>query len=1064
MNRFLPLILWLSAALVLNAQGPRMTVAGTATQLEVEEASVQIRLGGGSARTEIELVFRNDTDRIVEGEFVLPLPPGATVSSYALEVNGALREAVAVEKERARHAYESIKRQMVDPGIVEREAGNVYRTRVFPIPAKGTKRLRIGYVEMLPVDAGNFLYRLPLKFHGTLAKFRCEIDGAGGVLPTLTGAVPVSFRLDGWRAVGETTEVPLDGRLEMRLALPTKPELLVEGGEDPVFLLTDVFPELPETKRPPSRTMVLFWDASESAAGVDQSAMLRALDAWFGAQGDVSVRLKFLRDRIEDGGKFDVRGGDWSALRKAVESADHGGGTSFDGLEAVGADVAMYCGDGVATLGRKMGEIACPLLVLHHGTAVAGGLRDAAARTGGAMVAADTLSTDEILKRLTTLPFRVTEVTGDGVCDVQINGGGAPGKIVRVSGRLQKGPGSIWISYGLGTETKAQREVKFFGGELKEGFVRRLWAQRKLAALEAAPVPDVAAIVAHCREHTLVSDETSLIVLERFEDHLRYEIPPPEPELRAKYEEEMARRRAERGSDFLSRWRDRLAWYATSFPGPEYVLLPRVRQIAIWQNAVKSVFEPTQLDAKSFGIVTGWKARTLALVERRRELPDAAAYAKWLGEIRDLREAGPGLAAVPVSPPPAGKPLVVSVRGLVSERGNLSSDGPMTLRQAVAKAGGPVFGGGLERVALYRNAGKTIYNTLSKELADIELRPGDMIVLEGEDLSYADPFAESTPSRPEDNPPVVERQDIWVDDASPLGRRQGFGTLGGGDERGAEAEAIQVIDPAEAGMPDLADFEARLKGGGNAAAAYLEAMGGKLRPARFYIEAARRLFANGHEELAERALSTLAERGIGSDAGRRALAFWLMEFGRTEAADRVLAEISPEKGACPAELAQVEMAANPQQAEKLLAAFVTEPGPLAEIVMTELNRLKLANPPFTGMLESLPCDLRITVLSEFAGTIPEIEVVEPTGYMLFREAPSPTGGRITKASGISEYMIRHAVPGIYTLRISSRVETTVRVAIYTNWGRESEKVVRVTKLVEPGKPVMVAEALFEFKK
>ena len=153
------ILVWFAAILSLHGQGPRMTVAGTQTILEIEEASVKVQVTGSVVSTEMELMFRNPTARMVEGEFVLPLPAGATVSSYALEVNGALREAVAVEKERAKVAYETIKRQMIDPGIVERQAGNVYRTRVFPVPASGTKRLRIGYVETLRQEAGGFRYR-----------------------------------------------------------------------------------------------------------------------------------------------------------------------------------------------------------------------------------------------------------------------------------------------------------------------------------------------------------------------------------------------------------------------------------------------------------------------------------------------------------------------------------------------------------------------------------------------------------------------------------------------------------------------------------------------------------------------------------------------------------------------------------------------------------------------------------------------------------------------------------------------------------------------------------------
>lgn len=505
MKFILILVLWISAIAILPAQGPRMTVAGTGAPMRIEEAAVRVELSGGAARTEFELVFRNDTARMVEGEFTLPLPPGATVSSYALEVNGALREAVAVEKERARHAYESIKRQMVDPGIVEREAGNVYRTRVFPIPANGTKRLRIGYVETLAEDAGKFRYRLPLRFQGPLGKFRCVINGAGGIAPTLEGALPISFRADmaADRTSSEAAAVTLDGVLALRLPLPDGPEVRVGGGDEPVFVLTDVFPEGLVAKRPPVKSLLLFWDASESAASGDLSATFRVLDAWFKKQGDVTVDLKFLRDRVEDAGSHEVRGGDWKELRAILETAECGGGTSFEGLKSAGraADVVIYSGDGVATMGGTVGTPDRPLLVLKRGQNPAVALRAAAIRSGGALVVVDRLGVDDALAKLEDAPYRVVEVTGDGVSDVRVDEEISPGRVVRASGRLGKKSGKILISYGIGAEVKVRREVNFAadaeGGEV----VRRLWAQRELAALEAEAVPDVDKIIAHCRRH-----------------------------------------------------------------------------------------------------------------------------------------------------------------------------------------------------------------------------------------------------------------------------------------------------------------------------------------------------------------------------------------------------------------------------------------------------------------------------------------------------------------------------------------------------------------------------------
>ncbi len=81
-----------------------MTVARTTVSLRIEETVVRIEMDGGAARTEVKLVFSNDTPRVVEGEFTPPLPPGATVLSYALEVDRALGDTVAVGKERACNA------------------------------------------------------------------------------------------------------------------------------------------------------------------------------------------------------------------------------------------------------------------------------------------------------------------------------------------------------------------------------------------------------------------------------------------------------------------------------------------------------------------------------------------------------------------------------------------------------------------------------------------------------------------------------------------------------------------------------------------------------------------------------------------------------------------------------------------------------------------------------------------------------------------------------------------------------------------------------------------------
>ena len=79
---------------IASAQGPLMRVRGTPAIIAIHEASIAVNIIGDVAETTMDLTFQNESKQPVEGEFMLPLPEGATISSYALEVNGALRDAV----------------------------------------------------------------------------------------------------------------------------------------------------------------------------------------------------------------------------------------------------------------------------------------------------------------------------------------------------------------------------------------------------------------------------------------------------------------------------------------------------------------------------------------------------------------------------------------------------------------------------------------------------------------------------------------------------------------------------------------------------------------------------------------------------------------------------------------------------------------------------------------------------------------------------------------------------------------------------------------------------------
>ncbi|MHC5082236.1 MAG: VIT domain-containing protein, partial [Planctomycetota bacterium] len=178
----------------------KVSVGGGKT-LDLVEMEVRVTVEGHRARTVVDHVFRNPHNRQLEGTFTYPLPGGASLCGYAMYVGtqpgqvprfrqkngslpplpetmaasalaplipaednkwGTLRQARVVKRAKARSSFEEITRRRIDPALLEKAEGNVFRGRVFPIPAKGANRILIAYEETLPFETDRLVYRFPL--------------------------------------------------------------------------------------------------------------------------------------------------------------------------------------------------------------------------------------------------------------------------------------------------------------------------------------------------------------------------------------------------------------------------------------------------------------------------------------------------------------------------------------------------------------------------------------------------------------------------------------------------------------------------------------------------------------------------------------------------------------------------------------------------------------------------------------------------------------------------------------------------------------------------------------
>ncbi|MCX5713103.1 MAG: VIT domain-containing protein, partial [Candidatus Omnitrophica bacterium] len=130
--------------------------------LSVKYHTVKVTVDNGVATTYVDEVFLNDFNVDIEGMYYFPLPEEATVKSFSIYVNGKKIEGKVMDKDQARAAYEGMVRDMREPALLEYVGRNLFKVSVYPIPAKGEKRVELIYQQVLKYDNGIYTYDYPL--------------------------------------------------------------------------------------------------------------------------------------------------------------------------------------------------------------------------------------------------------------------------------------------------------------------------------------------------------------------------------------------------------------------------------------------------------------------------------------------------------------------------------------------------------------------------------------------------------------------------------------------------------------------------------------------------------------------------------------------------------------------------------------------------------------------------------------------------------------------------------------------------------------------------------------
>jgi len=522
--------------------------------LPLDKLKIDVKVVGNIATTTFEMTFYNKLNRVLEGELFFPLGEGKTVSRFAMEIDGKLREGVIVEKAKGRKVFESIVRKNVDPGLLEWTKGNNFRARVYPIPAKGYKKIVLSYEQSLLSYPSEDIYILPLGIEQEIGTFDLKVEVFKQIIkPDLDGNELSNFSFDKWNEsyIAESHRSNYIPNEQLIFGLPlTKSHKQIHtqsvNGENYFYL--SVTPKFFEKREASVKSIGLLWDISNSASKRDLKKEMKVLDSYFNQFSSLNVELTTFSSEVHEKKAFKISDGNWEALRTYLDKLEYDGGTQLGSLNIskLKGEKFLLFSDGLSNFGNNEVHISDKPIysITTNFVSDFSYLKFLAASSGGQFINGSELTVREIAGKLNNSPYRFIGASfNDEACEIYPKTELLSKKRFQLAGKFSKSDVSIKLNFGFGDKILHTETVRIkVDNENQSKMIRSIWAQKKLSYLDVMHKQNEEQIVTLGKEYGLVTRYTSLIVLDRFEDYLEHKIVPP-TEWKEKYFEKIAQQK-----------------------------------------------------------------------------------------------------------------------------------------------------------------------------------------------------------------------------------------------------------------------------------------------------------------------------------------------------------------------------------------------------------------------------------------------------------------------------------------------------------------------------------------
>ncbi|MEO0896259.1 MAG: VIT domain-containing protein [Bacteroidota bacterium] len=558
------------------------------TPIRLDSLIATTKLGGAFARTTLEFTFYNPNNRQLEGSFVFPLQAGQSISRFALEVNNKMREGVIVPKEKARVAYETTVRENIDPGLLEPVGGNTFKARIFPIPAKGHKKVIIAFDEALRSNGQQLTYHFASPWKEKVFYYRQHIR-ENAASPSLDIIHPKNFTWEKLDRVWSTTIIDRVSKVpsfDAYLASSANIQQIEEGQGGETWIYAQVGLSKETKMRSLPEKVILYWDCSHSAHTRNLERELELVRSLLLQGKDRIKKLELVAFGATIRQSMEISPNSEETIDQFIQTLRElplDGGTQFQQLnfERKGAQEYWLFSDGISSL-REASKPSpnAPVYAFTSSAQYENAWLNRLCRVGkGKRIDLTQQSNEQALGAVFQAHLLVESISWSGKDFSEVYP--LPGTILTdrlvLKGKLHDDEGqlNVVISQGNGTPQKLSFTFDKLNMSAGSGALQRSWAEEKLQHLQEHPKENEESILDLAQTYKLVSSTTSLLVLDRLEDYLKYEIVPPKELQKAYYaqldnelkgkQEAKQKHLDQVAADFLKR----KVWWETRFAIPK---------------------------------------------------------------------------------------------------------------------------------------------------------------------------------------------------------------------------------------------------------------------------------------------------------------------------------------------------------------------------------------------------------------------------------------------------------------------------------------------------------------